>query len=312
MKTYYDVLGVSSNAEKNEIKSAFREKAKEIHPDIAKDKSSAKEDFILLREAYEVLSDSQKRSEYDKWIKRNSRGSRKSKRESHTDGYARADVSKDQRKAYNREWKDFRKDYKKYFEKMNRINKKVLAGLFAGLLMTAFNIVFCIVVIGLVVGVVGGMTSALTTTGWGVFGAIFISVYSYHKLKEIGQGEWPNFAENYADHISGLFYVIMSSSSMFSKRVVSTGVFSISVALTIAISGGAGYWMVMLFEAFKKDMEGVMLGGVMVFAATLALIVALVALTIWVVMSIKYTRYLCETVRGRMPEISDAKAMSKR
>ena len=195
---------------------------------------------------------------------------------------------------------------------MEKIHKKIFVGLVAGLLMTVFNIVFCVVVIGLVVGVVGGIAFALTTTGWDVLGAIFIASYSYHKLKDMSKSEWPNFAKKYADHISGLFYIIMSSSGVFSKRVVSVGVLSISIALTVVIASGFGYWVITVFESFKEDMKGVFFGGIMVFIATLAFIVAISALAVWVLMSFWYTGYLYRIVRGRMPEISDDKMISKR
>ncbi len=56
IETYYKILGVSSNATVEEIKRAYRQKAKELHPD--KNKSpDAHEQFILLTEAYECLTD---------------------------------------------------------------------------------------------------------------------------------------------------------------------------------------------------------------------------------------------------------------
>lgn len=55
IETYYQILGVSSNATVEEIKRAYRQKAKELHPD--KNKSTdAHEQFILLTEAYECLT----------------------------------------------------------------------------------------------------------------------------------------------------------------------------------------------------------------------------------------------------------------
>jgi molecular chaperone DnaJ len=61
---YYDLLGVARGATADEIKRAFRKKAKLTHPDTNKDPKAA-DDFKLLGEAYEVLSDSQKRQLYD-------------------------------------------------------------------------------------------------------------------------------------------------------------------------------------------------------------------------------------------------------
>ncbi|XP_071732358.1 chaperone protein dnaJ 1, mitochondrial [Rutidosis leptorrhynchoides] len=62
---YYNVLGVPPNASKDEIKKAFHALAKKYHPDANKNNPSAKRKFQEIREAYEVLQDSEKRAEYD-------------------------------------------------------------------------------------------------------------------------------------------------------------------------------------------------------------------------------------------------------
>ena len=66
-RDYYEVLGVSKDASTAEIKSAFRKKAKEFHPDLNKDNPNAAEKFKEAQEAYEVLSDEQKRKMYDQY-----------------------------------------------------------------------------------------------------------------------------------------------------------------------------------------------------------------------------------------------------
>ena len=60
-RDYYEVLGISKNATEAEIKSAFRKKAKEFHPDLNKDNPEAAEKFKEAQEAYSVLSDENKR-----------------------------------------------------------------------------------------------------------------------------------------------------------------------------------------------------------------------------------------------------------
>ena len=64
-KDYYQVLGVARTASADDIRKAFRKLAREYHPDVAKDKKSAEEKFKEINEAYEVLSDADKRKKYD-------------------------------------------------------------------------------------------------------------------------------------------------------------------------------------------------------------------------------------------------------
>jgi len=66
-KDYYDILGVNKNASKEEIQKAFRKKAQKHHPDVNPDDPSAEERFKEINEAYQVLSDSEKREKYDRF-----------------------------------------------------------------------------------------------------------------------------------------------------------------------------------------------------------------------------------------------------
>lgn len=65
-KDYYEVLGVDKNASSAEIKSAFRKLAKKYHPDVSKE-PDAEEKFKEAQEAYAVLSDENKRKQYDQY-----------------------------------------------------------------------------------------------------------------------------------------------------------------------------------------------------------------------------------------------------
>ncbi|AEP01939.1 molecular chaperone DnaJ [Weizmannia coagulans] len=65
-RDYYEVLGVAKDASKDEIKKAYRKLSKKYHPDINKAPDAA-EKFKEIQEAYEVLSDDQKRAQYDQF-----------------------------------------------------------------------------------------------------------------------------------------------------------------------------------------------------------------------------------------------------
>ena len=65
-RDYYDILSVARNATESDIKKAFRAQARKFHPDVNKE-PDAEARFKELNEAYEVLSDPQKRSAYDRF-----------------------------------------------------------------------------------------------------------------------------------------------------------------------------------------------------------------------------------------------------
>ncbi len=68
-RNYYDILGVARDATVDEIKKSFRRLARQYHPDLNPGNKQAEEKFKDLNEAYEVLSDQTKRSQYDQFGK---------------------------------------------------------------------------------------------------------------------------------------------------------------------------------------------------------------------------------------------------
>lgn len=66
-KDYYAILGVSRNATENEIKQAYRRLARKYHPDVNPGDKGAEAKFKEINEAYEVLSDPEKRRKYDRF-----------------------------------------------------------------------------------------------------------------------------------------------------------------------------------------------------------------------------------------------------
>jgi len=67
-RDYYESLDISRDADESEIKRAYRQKAKELHPDRnPENRAKAEEEFKRIAEAYEVLSDPQRREQYDRY-----------------------------------------------------------------------------------------------------------------------------------------------------------------------------------------------------------------------------------------------------
>src|SRR3954467_14774702 len=66
-RDYYDVLGVPRSASEKEIRQAYRKLARQYHPDLNPNDKQSETRFKEIGQAYEVLSDAEKRKSYDRW-----------------------------------------------------------------------------------------------------------------------------------------------------------------------------------------------------------------------------------------------------
>ena len=73
-ETFYDILGVKKNADADEIKKAYRKLARQYHPDANQGDKEAEERFKQVQNAYDALSDPEKRKAYDRFGSTNGRG----------------------------------------------------------------------------------------------------------------------------------------------------------------------------------------------------------------------------------------------
>ena len=114
-KDYYATLGVARTATKDEIHKAFRKLARQYHPDVAKDKVNADRKFKEINEAHEVLSDPEKRRQYDElqagWKERQARP----KAQAEWQNWAGADNGEDRGKAYKFDGTGFSDFFEEFF-----------------------------------------------------------------------------------------------------------------------------------------------------------------------------------------------------
>ena len=66
-RDYYEILGVTKDSSNEEIKKVYRRLARQYHPDLNPGNKEAEEKFKMIGEAYEILSDSARRSQYDQF-----------------------------------------------------------------------------------------------------------------------------------------------------------------------------------------------------------------------------------------------------
>ncbi len=173
-KDYYRILNIPPDAGIDDIRSAFRRLARQTHPDATKDPLNY-ENFILIREGYDVLSDKKKRAEYDaiwKAYYSNKNISPGSNAQTLADDF---DISSND--AYKEEWEYFKlhpDDYLDLFQSSLKMFIATLLAVLTGItapLAVFFAIVAGLFVLAVLLGIIAG--AMVTTSLSSVVGIIF-------------------------------------------------------------------------------------------------------------------------------------------
>jgi DnaJ domain len=112
---YYQILGIDAKAKPDEIKRAYRQRAKQYHPDLNPSDGAA-EQFIQISLAYEILYDERKRAAYDQRLAAPQRTQEKRSNTPHRDEAYRQWVADAQRRAYQYSQMEYTRFYKSKFE----------------------------------------------------------------------------------------------------------------------------------------------------------------------------------------------------
>ena len=130
-KDYYKILGVNELCTEQELKSAYRKLARKYHPDVAGNTPDSVSKFKEINEAYEVLSNKTKRSEYDTVNRFYNYSSTTSNNEKQNNGTTTPDDLKKNKKTeeqkktgFNFNWEEFVSKYKEYTNKYEQSKSK--------------------------------------------------------------------------------------------------------------------------------------------------------------------------------------------
>ncbi|HQO02951.1 MAG TPA: DnaJ domain-containing protein [Spirochaetota bacterium] len=183
-KDYYRILGIAQSSAAGEVKTAFRKLARETHPDLSGDPRNY-ERFVLIREAYDVLTDEKKRAEYDSVWKQYTNAGNDIPDETYVDSVLRDFFDRDE-SSYRDEWEYFvqhPEDYLGLFESTLKIISATLLSLGAGI-VAPFAVFGAIVVMaGFLFAAVIMITAALVTTSLSSVAGVIMAVLLYRRIK---------------------------------------------------------------------------------------------------------------------------------
>ncbi len=183
-KDYYKILNIPPDAGIDKIRSAFRTLARKTHPDVTKDPLNY-ENFILIREGYDILSDKSKRAQYDAFRTAYYRQGNMSPGESAQSLAEDFDISSNE--AYKAEWEYFTlhpDDYLDLFQSSLKMFCGTLLAVLTGL--TAPVVVFLAIVAGILIFAIllGIIAGALLTTSFSSVVGIIFAIMVFRMLRK--------------------------------------------------------------------------------------------------------------------------------
>ena len=187
-KDYYLILNISTGAGDQELRTAFRKLARETHPDLTGDAGNY-EKFILIREAYDILSDRNNREAYDAMYRAWQAGSGGVGEADGESSYNEFDPTDN--RAYGEEWEYFKLHPDDYLDLFRSSIRMFLAGfisIFAGALtpLVVFSVIMGIVILFLLM--MGTIIGAFITTSLSSVAGIIIAILVYRKVRSLIAG----------------------------------------------------------------------------------------------------------------------------
>lgn len=303
-KDYYKIFDIPPDAGIDAIRSAFRTLARKTHPDATKDPLNY-ENFILIREGYDVLSDKAKRARYDEIRKAYySRGDKSpgSNAQSLSDDF---DISSNN--TYWEEWEYFKlhpDDYLDLFQSSLKMFLGTLITVFTG--VTAPIVVFFAILAGILITAVllGIIAGALLTTSFSSIVGIIFAIMIFRILKQkasrwkkrtvqflgkIAVYPLKGIPKNYGKHVLYMNYTaIFILLIVFGHYVISFLLDKFSPALNIFDLGYSGVFILLL----------IVICSIAIVATSLIVIYEIIMESFLRYPSVRYTRVRIHKGRG--------------
>lgn len=303
-KDYYKILDIPPDAGIDEIRSAFRKLARKTHPDATKDPLNY-ENFILIREGYDILSDKSKRAKYDAFRKAYYSQGKKSPGGNAQSLAEDFDISSND--AYKEEWEYFKlhpDDYLDLFQSSVKMFLGTLLAVFTGI--TAPLVVFLAIVAGILISalLLGIIAGALLTTSFSSVVGIIFAIMTFRMLRKKA-ARWRKRGVQFLGKIA--VHPLRGIPRKYGKHVLYMNYTAVFVMLIVF-----GYHVILfLFEKLSpglalqdKNYSGIFLMllvavcSVAVVAASLVIVYEIIMESFLRYPSVRYTRVRIRKGRG--------------